>query len=296
MVEKNIIEEIRNELITMGLNYLATSELNEIRNKDGIYLYRVNYRDKSYVIKYYKGIVDTREILNYSILNRLNIPTINLIECTDKCLLLEDIDISNIYRLGIPSDLSDVEIARLIAKWYKTLHIQGERYLRKEKIKLYRETDIITEENIALIKDKSGIKDNYIWQEINNNFQLIRSAISILDDTLTYNDFYWTNLIVKKDKSSALMLDYNLLGIGYSYGDIRNICLSLSNECKAAFLNEYGAYNYKEKVIDDVISPLISLIFAFRRISFPSWGNYALEQIKNRKFNKSLEKLIDYMH
>ena len=36
--------------------------------------------------------------------------------------------------------------------------------------------------------------------------------------TLTYNDFYYTNMMVAKDKSSALMFDYNLLGKGYVYG------------------------------------------------------------------------------
>ena len=37
--------------------------------------------------------------------------------------------------------------------------------------------------------------------------------------TLTYNDFYYTNLAVLKDGTSAIMFDYNLLGKGYAYAD-----------------------------------------------------------------------------
>jgi hypothetical protein len=64
--------------------------------------------------------------------------------------------------------------------------------------------------------------------------------ITSLDETLTYNDFYWTNLAVSSDRKEALMFDYNLLGVGFRYNDIRNVCSSLSEEAQKVFVDVYG--------------------------------------------------------
>jgi len=62
--------------------------------------------------------------------------------------------------------------------------------------------------------------------EAADTFQYVLSRYSKLReilDTLTYNDFYWSNFIVRKDRQAALMFDYNLLGRGYRYSDMRNV-------------------------------------------------------------------------
>ena len=84
------------------------------------------------------------------------------------------------------------------------------------------------------------------------------------------------------------MLDYNLLGKGYRFSDFRNVCWDLSEEAKAAFVNEYGRLYFEkhgqsrteaeetERRIDDVMGTLFSLIVAFlEKESFPEWGNAA---------------------
>ena len=48
----------------------------EIRNKDGVYMYRVFSGDNSYILKYFENQSFKREIENYRILNSLAIPTI----------------------------------------------------------------------------------------------------------------------------------------------------------------------------------------------------------------------------
>jgi hypothetical protein len=85
------------------------------------------------------------------------------------------------------------------------------------------------------------------------------TAALSLSRTLTYNDFYYTNLAVRKDGTAALMFDYNLLGKGYVYSDIRNVCSSLGDEAQAAFLAEYGEVDRCEITIDDVVSPIAAL-------------------------------------
>ena len=84
-----------------------------------------------------------REIGNYKILSSLHIPTLNIISATDKALLMEDVGNSNTYRLGIDKDLDDPEIAVLIAKWYKQLHLKGYKFIEQNgHVPLYDEITI----------------------------------------------------------------------------------------------------------------------------------------------------------
>lgn len=221
-----------------------------------------------------------REISNYKTLWSLNIPTLNIISATDKTLLMEDVGNGNTYRLGTDKDLDDPEIALLIAKWYKLLHHRGYKYIEQNScVPLYDENDILTIENIEKIKLKTNTSKLPVWKLIESNFDLIEKLLHKAKRTLTYNDFYYTNLIVAQNRTSAMMFDYNLLGKGYVYADIRNVCFSLSEVAKKAFLEEYGKFDTSEVIIDDVVSILTTLYFACQKVQFPSWANYTLKEI-----------------
>ena len=97
-------------------------------------------------------------------------------------------------------------------------------------------------------------------------------------------------MAVAKDGSAALMFDYNLLGKGYAYADIRNVLSSLSDEAQLAFLDEYGAFDPTQKILDDVVSPVVTLYFACKRDVFPSWAKPLLEEI-NTSYIAKIEKL-----
>ena len=129
-------------------------------------------------------------------------------------------------------DKDGVTVARRIAVWYRQLHSLGES--------LYDEADSFTLENMAWIQEKTGTQAMPAWAQLEAQYEEILSLLHRVKQTLTYNDFYYTNLIVAKDASSALMFDYNLLGKGYAYADVRNVLSSLSKEAGAAFLEAYG--------------------------------------------------------
>ena len=157
----------------------------------------------------------------------------------------------------------------------------------KENIaELYDETDFITKENIEFIKEKTGTQNLPVWKLINDNFDIIVSKIKSLPRVLTYNDFYYTNLIVTKDKTSAFMFDYNLLGKGYVYSDIRNVCYSLGDCAEKAFLENYGEFDKSEIIVDDVASVLVTLYHACQRKIFPDWANATLNELKTDYENK----------
>lgn len=275
---------ITSELTKMNIDYKS---INILQEKDGVVVARINCENKSFVMKFFQRREFRREIGNYKILSSLNIPTLNIISATDKALLIEDVDNSNIYRLGIDKDLDDPEIAILIAKWYKLLHYRGYKYIEQNScVPLYDENDLLTIENIEKIKLETNTSELPVWKLIENNFDLIEKLLHKIKRTLTYNDFYYTNLIVAQNRTSAMMFDYNLLGKGYAYADIRNVCFSLSEVAKKAFLEEYGKFDISEVIIDNVASILITLHFACQKTPFPSWANYALKELHTGLIDK----------
>lgn len=269
--------KIKQELKQLNI---PCSTIDLIQNKDGVIVARVQSDEKSYIIKYFQNEDFKREIKNYQLLNALNIPTVNVIGVTDSAILMEDISQSDTFRLGIKEDLNDVVIALKIAEWYKLLHTGSKDFVLEHSTELYDETDFITKENIEFIKEKTGTQNLPVWKLIDDNFDIIVSKINSIPRVLTYNDFYYTNLIVAKDKTSAFMFDYNMLGKGYVYSDIRNVCSSLGEEAKKAFVESYGDFDKSETIVDDVASVLVTLYHACQRKKFPSWANYTLSELK----------------
>jgi hypothetical protein len=286
-------EDIYSELRMLGLINRDNIILEKIRNKDGIYLYKVKYNNDFFVLKYFLTDEYRREIGNYSLLKQLGVPTIRVFGVTSKSILLEDLNQSRNYRLGKESDLSDLEIAKALAKWYIVLHSRSSSYISKENLAFYREMDCITKDNIEFIKNRTNTRDNKVWGLIVDNWNLFYKKIKSLDETLNYNDFYWTNLAVSNDKKEAIMFDYNLLGVGYRYSDIRNVCSSLSEKAKEIFMDEYGDFCEGEKIVDDVISHLITLTNAYKRDVFPNWANSSLRVIHNGRLEMCVKKMLE---
>lgn len=279
--------EAESELRRMGILFRS---LSLIRQKDGVVVWRIAAGAESYVMKYFDKPEYRREIVNYDILQSLRIPTLKIIAHTDRSILMEDIERSA-YRLGIAEDMANPKIAGLVADWYKILHENGREYANSHP--LYDECDCLTMENIRAIQGKTDTGEIPVWRMIEDHFDRIASITLSLPRTLTYNDFHYTNLVVARDGTSALMFDYNMLGKGYVYADIRNICGQLENEeTRAAFLSAYGGFDEKEAAVDDVVSVLTSLHIACQREHFPGWGNVLLTMVRDGRLQTAVEELL----
>lgn len=271
---------------------IADGVITELRLKDGVAVYRVTGKRSSYILKYFEKQADRREIENYRILQSLGIPTLQIIAHTDSALLMEDVDQSAILRLGVEADMRDPRVMRQLAKWYKQLHGKGKAYVAAHGRGMYDETDAITLENMAYAAVKTGTESNPVWALLRENFEAFSKKAASVTRTLTYNDFYYTNLIVAKDDSAAFMFDYNLLGKGYVYTDLRNVTYALGKNAKEAFLAEYGAVDPAEALLDRSASVLTTLYFACRRDTFPAWADEDLEQVKNGALERALAQLL----
>lgn len=278
---------IQDELNKLGI---ACDSISILQDKDGVTVARIVSGEQTYVVKCFQKDEHKRELENYRLLASLSIPTIRVIASTDSALLLEDIDRSISYRLGIEEDMSDPVVTRQIAAWYRQLHSQGYNYVCQHGESMYDEADFFTLENIASIKNKTETQDAPAWLLLEQNYTTISDLLRKARRTITYNDFYYTNMVVAKDKSSALMFDYNLLGKGYAYTDVRNVLSSLSEEAGKAFLDEYGMFDPVEKALDDVVSVVVTLYLACKRDVFPWWAQALLDEL-NTTFIKKIENM-----
>ncbi len=274
------------ELKKMNMEF---DELSLIQSKDGISVWRVSCSDESYVLKCFEKEEYKREIQNYRILSELGISSLKLFNTSESSILMEDVE-QSAWRLGVKEDLADPEITRLLAKWYRLLHERGRNYSGLSA--LYDETELITHENLTLIQNKTNTADYPLWRVIETNLDSILARIRNLPRTLVFNDFYYTNLIVAKDKSKAFMFDYNLMGQGYVYSDLRNVCSSLSHEAADAFLAAYGDFDPSEIIIDQLACVLVTLSIACQREQLPCRAGEEIDKIRNGELESALETLL----
>ena len=296
----NIVNQIKQDIF--AVNGTAIDNFQLIREKWGVHVYNCMYEGSPAVVKYFGNESDKREITNYRVLNEYNIPTIKVFAYGKSSIVMEDIAVSADWRLGIEADLSDADIAECLADWYFNFHEKG--LTIPDLNKLEGEFDKITEAALdTLCGEMPEAADTFKY--ILSRFDKLRKLIDTPTYTLTYNDFYWPNFIVRKDKREALMFDYNLLGRGYRYSDLRNVCWSLSNEAGTAFtdkyrqlyVDKYGEYRtYEEameKRIDDVMDELYGLIMAIERRKFSELAEFAEKESADRTLLEKVKILLE---
>lgn len=264
------------ELSRFGIQF---DEIQELQAKDGVFVYRVK-GEMPCVLKCFEKDQHKREIENYRTLQSLGIKTIKIIDCDDNAFLMEDIAESSTYRLAERADTDDPEVLRVLAKWYRALHAKGRAHVRDHGARLYCETDEITPENLRMVKEKTQTADEPIWALLEESIPNLRKMIDNTPKTLTYNDFYHTNMIIARDKSEAFMFDYNLLGKGFACADLINVTYDLSKTAKSVFFDEYGKYDPKEMSLAEITGVLFTLIFACKkRTVFPDWAKGELKTL-----------------
>jgi len=277
---------------------MADCEINLIREKFGISVFRVFSGGASYVGKYFseEQLHGRKEIQYYQILQSIGVPTLEMLAHTDCLMLLKDIEASETYRLGTEQDMSGCAIARLIAAWFKQLHNSGRNCEGLQGLDLldHPEEDLSTK-NITNAIEKSNSHENPFWALLLEHIEGIKNAYARLCDTITYNDFWWDNMAVARDGASALMFDYNCMYRKYAYADIRHILSVLSKQAGAAFLEAYGPYSAEEKAFEDVFFPLTGLLSAYQMEAFPSWAHAFTDMLHSGELMYRLDALTRYM-
>jgi hypothetical protein len=264
-----------------------------MREKDGISLFAIQSMDGArYVLKFFENETYRREIVHYQQLQSVGISTIPLIATTEKVLLIEDLRYSDTWRLGKAEDMQSEKIASVLAAWYQKLHSLGQTLANDPVLTWYSELDFFSREGFAMAQARTQSQDAELWQILDSLIDPILACIQLIPKTLTYNDFYYVNLAVARDEKSALMFDYNLLGVGFPVMDVGNVCASLSPSAAEAFKVSYGPRNPQEQSLNEIISPLTTLVIGAQREKFPSWFDEAWTEVNKPEFLEKLKRFI----
>ena len=103
-----MINKIKHDIFSAHGKQLDNFRL--IREKWGVHVYSCTYENNPAIVKYFENENDKREIKNYRILNEHNIPTIKVFAYGKSSIIMEDISVSDKWRLGMEEDMQDVNI------------------------------------------------------------------------------------------------------------------------------------------------------------------------------------------
>lgn len=291
------------ELIEHDLRNACGSEVTDlrpIRSKDGVHVYRCVCDGAPAVVKHFERQEHRREIVNYRVLTRLGVPTVRPLALGHSTIVLEDLSVSGEWRLGVAEDLNDTDVARALAHWYFALHESGPA--APELDGMYFEYDALTEANLSALCERLP-EGSAVFRLLARRLERLGELLAAVPLTLTYNDFFWTNLAVRRDKQAALMFDHNLLGKGFRSSDLRNLG-SFSPTAHAALLEEYdrsfAARHGRVRVdecrveaeLDEVLAPVTSLIVAYGRSELPSWARPAIREATDGTLLNKAKRLL----
>ena len=292
-------DDVHAVLVKMGFetSHLRTVDL--IQERHGNRLFRITLGITSYVLKVFGNPAASSEIRAYDLLRNIGVPTLRTIASTNSALLLEDLEASGDFRLASVNDVETAEVGVALAHWYQALHDAGSRF-RMSQIEssfLRREIEELTPASILDAAAKVGGSNQSKWITLADNINRVKEAAMASDETVTYNDFHWTNLALSRDEKPirAIVFDYHLLGLGLRYSDYRNVLGSLGPNAASAFRSEYGETDPREKVLDDLMAPLYALVVAFRRSKFPSWAVPHLQHAKTGEIYNRFKRVMEIL-
>lgn len=159
---------------------------------------------------------------------------------------------------------------------------------------LTREIDLLTPEGVVQIGKRLGMETLPVWQLAADHLEAVQSAFRAFPETLNYNDFHWTNLALTREAPlRAVVFDYDLLGIGPAYCDLRNVLGSLGESARGAFREVYGPVDERVAVYDQPLASLYSLHVAVQLPQLPAWAQGCAQEAMDGTLERVLRKAID---
>lgn len=284
-------------LADTGLDIRVVEVRDLVYEGHGNSLYRVRYQGASYVLKLLAP-ENSREVSCYELLSKYSVPTLQVHSKGPRAILLNDLAVNDEWMLASEEDLSSSDTGMAIAGWYRALHSAGRQLVESGEAwpeYLDREINLLSPERLENTGRKLGLTSTPTWRLVQSRSGEIATAMEKLNQTLTYNDFHWTNLALTRSAQpqEAIVFDYHLLGVGIRYADYRNVIGSLRDGAAEAFAECFGALDQKEEILDKATSPVAALVVAAGRERFPKWAEPCLEVAKSggleRCFRDALE-------
>lgn len=185
-----------------------------------------------------------------------------------------------------------------MAGWYRALHAAGRSVLadpRGVPDFLHREADDLDAAAVLQTGARLGLAGEPAWRLAAEQIEALKRAMRALPETLTYNDFHWTNLALSRQARPvprAVVYDYHLLGIGPVYSDCRNVGSALRGAARAAFWAAYGKVDEREAILDAPVSILSALHVAAQRPELPGWARPLVREVTTGALLTKLQRAL----
>lgn len=259
-------------------------------------LYRIRVQGSSYVLKCFLNSRNPVEPQVYSLLQKLDVPTLHCFCITSDAILMEDIGQSAAWRLAAEEDMSKSATGVAVASWYRRLHHSGYTAVADPEIDtsfLNHWVDVITQGSLKEAGKKLDLSAFSSWRLAVETADVLVARYKSLPQTLNYSDFAAENLALSRDPGQmpeAIVFDYDQFSLGTAYSDWRNVVYSLQGTAKESFIAAYGPVDDSERILDNVLSVLEGLVIAARRVRFPKWA----EPLRESVVNDDLERRIRF--
>ena len=293
-VRKIIRNENLREISRLGVPIDRMSEVRVLSNRHDHLTLRIKVDRSCLVAKIFPGH-HYREILIYRILREAGVPTITVLSETDRSLLLEDLESSEEWRLGVAPDLSSSAAGTAIARWYRKLHESGQHPALQCPNAFPWEGEVLSGETIMDATTKLDLRNHDSVRLAIARLPDLKAAYQALPQTLTHNDFYWTNLALRRDMERAVMFDYHVMGTGNPASDCRNVLSSLKGAAAQSFKRTYGPVDCRAAILDEPLAVLYSLVAASERESLPGWARPIIDAVRSGEFACSLHRALRHL-
>lgn len=284
---------------SLGITTDQIKHIETLRHRPGHMVYRIVCQNASYVLKWFEPPAIATEVQVYDLLANCGVPTLPLYAHTNHALLLEDLEYSSTWRLARGADLENLATGVAIAEWYSNLHQSGRETLKDPKTKpafLHAWVDEVNEYTLCAAGTSLDIQEEPVWSLALEHTQSLKAAYLKLPQTFNYNDFAFENLaITRQSPLRAVVFDYDQFCTGTPYSDWRNVVYSLLSPALEAFQQAYGPVSKMERLLDEPLSVIYSLIVASRRSGVPGWAKPLLEMVNNGELEHRMRRAMDIL-
>jgi hypothetical protein len=236
------LEQIDFESLSLSRSQIERIEV--LREREGHLVCRFFSGDRSLILKWFRSPAESLEFRIYTLLGRLGVPTLRVIEQTGQALLLEDLQSSSAWRLAKEEDMSKAETGVAVAAWYRELHQAGQRALSDPALDtsfLRPWVHVITPDALARTGAIFDLNEKPAWQTAGDSVEQLVALYLALPQTFNYADFAAENLALSVEGPlRAVVFDYDCFATGCVYSDWRNVVYSLEGEASDAFKEACG--------------------------------------------------------
>lgn len=279
MLDRIITSKTRKELLK--INFAYNSEIMPIKIDGDVWISRLFYNNKDYIVRYYDVDNSVEFINKFLYACKSGLCKLKLLGYTDKILVYEDVKNNGNYRkIDIKNDID------LIAKWYKNLHS-----IKTNNFSNY--CSYFTYENVMKVIQKYHFNYNEAMTLIVKNFSNISIKLNRHNECLILDDFDDKKFILKSDTNEIECLSFDNLKVGFCYIDIMKICACVSEEIRNQLIETYGEISKDEMIMCEVIDPIIRLYLLTNKENVDEESKL-LEIISNKKYAEKVRNLIEW--